>query len=225
MRSQFWGTRTKYSEINSKLGWFFISHTLLTNDLLVLIEEACMNSNGRLRYIHEDDIIFRVEARKRAKNPLKIVTGERRRPKQLHSIVPDGLFGIELMDKPKPDKPNENYTAYFFIEADRGTLTQQKAKRSDREDGSENLEKFITYYHWFDTDKHRKDYWDEFNFRVLFYTTKTEARARNLVDIVEPIYPGGRSQWLFASMDNLLSSENILDAKWLTGKGETVTIP
>jgi len=74
-------------------------------------------------------------------------------------------------------------------------------------------------------DDYVKDYpLPDFNFRVLFYTSKGEGRARNLIEAIDSIRPGGRNQWLFTWLENLRSADNILQAEWITGKGESATL-
>jgi hypothetical protein len=225
--SDYYGTRRRksvYSQLNKDIGQDKVSHLLLINDFLVDIQEACHNSGGEVRYISEREILTPVEKRFNSTDPLLLsvnVKGKRM------TTRPDLLFGLEFLtrigDSGKPLR------AYFFGEADRGTITQSR-RRND--EWTSNHKKYVVYYHWgreiYQAKKqNRKLDESEFflkNFRVLFFTSKGELRARNLRDYLLSIEETGKEQWLFQSYANLQESESILNAEWLTGKGGSTSL-
>lgn len=205
--------KTSMTDLNRTIGYDSVTHTLAINDFVVRVRNACENDPS-LRFISQHEIISGLRAKKHLKEPLKLSA---KVAKKTESTVADFMLGIE--DITRPEGQNK---MYFFGEADRGTMQQSSAADPSK---SANADKFAVYYQWWKDKK----YDDEFNipnFRVLFYTLKTEVRVNNLRAFVEHIVPGGSAQWLFASTDSLFSAENILYAPWTNGKGiKTTMVP
>lgn len=202
----------RYRQLNKSLKKRSVTHLLMINDFLVRVQSACEQSNGEVRYIAQREILTGNEERWNTIDPLKIAV--RSRGDDLVT-VPDILFGLEFTNLPVGRN-----RAFFFGEADSGSMQQRAGKSEDK---SYNVKKYRTYYHYWKNGLHEKEFGFK-NFRVLFFTARTELRARNLIDFVEPISPGGRNQWLFTTLAELQEPENILDAKWLTGKAEYTTL-
>lgn len=225
--SDYYGTRRRksvYSQLNKDIGQDKISHLLLINDFLIDVQEACHKSGGEFRYISQREILTPIEKRFNSTDPLLLtmkVKGKRL------TTRPDLLFGIEFLKR--TGKSGKHPKAFFFGEADRGTITQSRRKNDE---WTSNHKKYVVYYHWgrevyqakkLGKELDRSEFFLQ-NFRVLFFTSKGEVRARNLRDYLLDIDEKGKDQWLFQSYANLQESDSILNAEWFTGKGNTASL-
>jgi len=93
-----------WNEKNTAIGRLFLEHALLVSDVMVTIELACRR-HGYVRLIHEDQLSLPSQWR------VKIQNGPRL------GVIPDRIFALECIDQ---DGKTER--AYFFLEADRGTM-------------------------------------------------------------------------------------------------------
>jgi hypothetical protein len=118
-------------------------------------------------------------------------------------IAPDAFFTIESKD----------YLMYFFLEADRSTMTQERM-----------LNKFKGYWIW-RAEGRQKQKLDIANFRVLTVCLSTE-RAENLRQVARKADASeiGSEMFWFACEKafNLANPESILKPIWRTPKNETV---
>jgi len=78
-------------------------------------------------------------------------------------INPDGFFGFQF-----PDLPDGRNRAFFFLEADRSTMTRERF-----------LQKLLGYWEWFSQGAHTRKYGIR-AFRVLT-VTKSEERLTSLL--------------------------------------------
>jgi hypothetical protein len=82
---------------------------------------------------------------------------------QRYPINPDGFFGLRF-----PGRPEGSNRAFFFLEADRSTMTRERFVR-----------KLEAYQAWYEADGHTKNLRIK-NFRVLT-VTKSEERMASLL--------------------------------------------
>ncbi len=78
-------------------------------------------------------------------------------------INPDGFFGLQF-----PDLPEGKNRAFFFLEADRSTMTRERF-----------LQKLVAYWEWFSKGGHTQKHGIR-TFRVLT-VTRSEERMANLL--------------------------------------------
>lgn len=176
--------------LNSEFGWYvpeagyqteknrrvkplFIQHTLEVADVMIAIEKQCRDSD-RLRFIPLDVIIATspegIQRRKfYSKWPTEVYWNGTRKTV---NIIPDYIFGIEFLDKSEGKNK-----AYFFLEADRGTMP---LTRKDINSTS-ILRKFLSYEDTYLNNLQTK-YFNIKKFRVLTVTTSKD-RVANMIEV------------------------------------------
>jgi len=100
--SQLWG------EKNRAIGQVFLEHTLLVSEIMVSIELACRKRDIRLLY--EDELDLPVDMQP-FQWRVRLVGGMKL------GVIPDRVFALEY-----PYQTGQMQRAYFFLEADRGTM-------------------------------------------------------------------------------------------------------
>ena len=202
----------RWAEKNRAVGEAFIDHELLTADVLTAIEEGCRR-NGTMRFIPPDEIFARApwETQEKQK-PLQLGAAVEYRGKTVSQrTMPDGMFGIEFLE--------DGDEAFFFLEADRGTMPQHRSDTLQ----SFIFKKFLLYYGWWQEQGHERELGIE-KFRVLF-VADTPQRSQNMLVASQPIREdGGWRGFLFADKETLLTHPNILEAPWRNGKSEVTSI-
>jgi hypothetical protein len=104
----------------------FMPHRLETSATVVAIEAACKASNGRFRFIPQEEIIANApEETRKLKNPFRFVVTYRG---DIYTLTPDDVFGIGVT---LPDMRTKPF--YFIHEEDRDTID---AWRSDLKQSS-----------------------------------------------------------------------------------------
>jgi len=96
-----------WSEKNHAIGRVYLEHTLFVADVMVAIELAC-RKHGGIRLLYEDQLH---SERQPFQWRVKIQNGWK------FGVVPDRVFALEF-----PDASGQSQRAYFFLEADRGTM-------------------------------------------------------------------------------------------------------
>jgi DNA-binding Lrp family transcriptional regulator len=151
-----WGVKNRVA------GRLFLEHALLVSDVMVALELACRNQ-GEMRLLSGDSI------------PLPNQTRQKRQPFQWRvnvssrgriGLIPDRVFALEWGDN----------RAYFFLEADRGTMpiTRENVFQSSFH------RKLLAYEATWTQNLHRTRF--GFNrFRVLTVTTGAN-RAQHLAE-------------------------------------------
>jgi hypothetical protein len=205
--------KLRRTELNRKIKQ--VAHTMLVSDIMVAIELAC-RQRPETRLMHAREMLARAPREKQeSKRPLSITTviptndGKKER-----TICPDGFFG--LVTAAKPDRRKR---FYFFLEADRSTMTQQPANTDYRS----IFEKFQVYYEWWRKGGQRDDF-DIPDFRVLFVTGKSRERYYEMIGRNRAIHENGWPHFLFAYSRDLLSAPDILAAPWLDGEEDATTM-
>ena len=190
----------------------FIKHTLLTADVMVALELATRD-HPSIALIEPHLILARspIETQ-RAMNPWKWqakVTWNGQTDDV--GLVPDRVFGLQFNDTRK--------RAYFFLEADRGTMPIARNNLYQ----SSMQKKFLGYLAGHRAKRHSQRYGIG-NFRVLTITTSAD-RANNMIDNVK-VLTGGRGSglFLFAPASELRASANIFDLDLRTGSNKTATL-
>jgi len=193
---------------NKSVGQLFIEHTLAIADVMVALEMACRNRSD-VELLEQQEILAKVKTKAGKVPPFKAIAGTNGKDIPL-SLVPDQVFGLAF--------PKTQRGAYFFLEADRGTMP---VVRSDLKQTS-ILRKLMTYYAGWKAKEHTSQYgWQ--NFRVLTVTNSAE-RVENMVAAVKDMTDGrGSGIFLFAEAERLAEGD-ILDCVWVNGRGEEVRI-
>lgn len=181
-----------WSESNHEVGRVFLEHALLVSSVMVSLELACRQRGFRLLY--EDELALPV-----APQPfqwrVKIAGGIKL------GVIPDAVFAIEY--------PDANARAYFFLEADRGTmpvvrkhLTQTSFKR-----------KLLAYEATWADQVHQR-HLGIHRFRVLTVTT-IAARVQSLLAACAELK---RGHGLFLFADTSILEKDLFSPLWRNGK-------
>jgi hypothetical protein len=187
-RSLSWG------EKNRAVGRMYLDHALLVSDVMVAIELACREKGIRL--IHEREL---APDGKQFRWRVKLQGGTK------IGIVPDRVFALEFANR---DGAQER--AYFFLEADRGTMPVFRRSLSQ----TSFRRKLLAYEATWSQSLHRSKF--GFNrFRVLTLT-KSADRADSLVEACRKL-ARGHGLFLFADRSLLENPDGILLPLWRTG--------
>jgi DNA-binding Lrp family transcriptional regulator len=188
----------------------FLRHTLAVAEVMVAFEVACRDTEG-VEFIRPEEILAAApEATRRLRLPFrwKVEVSEAGKLHQL-GVEPDRVFGLSF-----GCAPEGRQRAYFFLEADRGTMP---VMRQGLEQTSFRR-KLLGY----------RETWRQGlqgthlgipNFRVLTVTT-SEERIRHLVTACRSLGSGGRL-FLFAHQA-ALQRGNVLGQVWVNGLGEMI---
>ena len=189
-----------WSEKNRTAGRLFLEHALLISDVLVSLEMACRKS-GRVRFLTRDEISLPDQLSQQNEPFRWSVTLNHR---QRLSVIPDSVFALEFTDKSA--KRNR---AYFFLEADRGTMpiTRQHISQTSF------FRKLLAYEATWKQGLHRSRYGFH-RFRVLTVTS-TSQRAENLIAACKSL-ECGHGLFLFADRTSLHKSDP-LNYPWKLG--------
>ena len=198
----------EWSAKNRAVKRLFLEHALLVSDVMVSLELAC-RQHGGVRFLNSEEL------------PLPATTRSRLEPFQWKvrlnggaqlGVVPDCVFGLEFVDQP-PDRSR----AYFFLEADRGTMP---IARNGLHHSSFHR-KFLAYEATWLQELHRKQFGFH-RFRVLTVTTSAD-RLTHLVEACHQLNRG-RGIFLFTDLNSLTVTSNPLTMQWQSGQGSVVSL-
>jgi len=189
----------------------FLRHTLAVAEVMVAFEVACRDTEG-VEFIRPEEILAAApDETRRLRLPFRWQV-EVQEGGKLHrlGVEPDRVFGLRFAGE-----PDHRRLAYFFLEADRGTMPvarQGLAQTSFRR-------KLLAYRETWRQGFHRTHLGIP-NFRVLTVTT-SEERMRNLVAACRSL-GSGRRIFLFARHERLRDMD-IFAHPWVNGRTEVVT--
>ncbi len=186
-----------WGEKNRAVGRIFLEHALLVSDIVVAIELACRNRG--IRFIAENELASPGK-RQSFKWRVHISKGIKL------GIIPDRVFALEF-----PNQVGTNERAYFFLEADRGTMPVKRRHLSQ----TSFYRKLLAYEATWAQSIHRKRFGFH-RFRVLT-VTNSAARVNSLVDACSQL-DRGHGLFLFADRTILETPDGVFSATWQTGK-------
>lgn len=191
----------KWSEKNRAVGRMFLQHALLVSDVLVSFELACLGHTD-IRYIPQHNLF---------PNGIRWqVTLDRGRKL---GVIPDAAFALE---RTRQDGATER--AYFFLEADRGTMPV--TRKSLRQTSFRR--KFLAYEATWSQGIHRSRF-DLHRFRVLT-VARSKERLRTLRDECATL-PSGKGLFLFLHKDALANARGLFEPVWsLAQQNEPVAL-
>jgi len=204
-----------WTEKNKRAGAIFIEHTLEVADFMTGVELAC-RTRGDVELMREHEVLaLAPEATRTAREPLrwkvdKTMMGRR----ETFSVVPDGLFGLLFSDET---------AAYFVLEVDRGTIPLVRTDVAGTPAWRKSITyKLATYWEGWKAGQHAKQFGVK-QVRMAMVTSSAE-RVENMLAIVDELTEGrGSNFFLFIDREALRAS-NPIDAKWTTGKRETIRL-
>lgn len=184
-----------WSEKNHAVGRVFLEHALFVSETMVSLELACRHRGVRLLY--EDELDLPV-----AKQPfqwwVKIAGGTKL------GVIPDAMFALEY-----PDQNGQVQRAYFFLEADRGTMPVVRKGLAQ----TSFFRKLLAYEATW-TNKVHQRHLGIHRFRVLTVTT-IAARVQTLLVGCSQLQ---RGHGLFLFADASVLKNDLFSPVWRNGK-------
>ena len=123
-------------------------------------------------------------------------------------VEPDKVFGLECHGMPE-----SRQRAYFFFEADRGTMPVTRKGLGQ----TSFFRKILAYKETWSTGLHRRHLGIP-NFRVLTVTMNRE-RVKHFVATCHSLLGGGSRLFLFTDRESM-DRGDILAHEWVNGRGE-----
>jgi hypothetical protein len=185
-----------WNEKNHVIGRVYLEHTLLVSEIMVSLELTCRQHGITLLY--EDQLRQSVEKQSfkwRVEGKLKL------------GVVPDRVFALEYADE-----KGETQRAYFFLEADRGTMPVIRKNLVQ----TSFYRKLLTYEATWVNKIHQRQLGIH-RFRVLTVTTSA-ARLNSLLDACSKLK---RGHGLFLFADRTILEKDLLSAGWHGKPGQT----
>ena len=181
-----------WSEKNHELGRVFFDHALLVSDVMVAIELAC-RKRGEVQLLYEDELGLAEPFQWR----VKIDGGAKL------GVIPDKVFALEYVSGGVKQR------AYFFLEADRGTMPVIRSGLAQT-----SFFRKLLAYEATRTNKVHQRHLGIPRFRVLTVTASAE-RVTNLLDACSQLK---RGHGLFLFADQSILDKDILAPIWQCGK-------
>jgi hypothetical protein len=194
---------------NRNVSRVFLHHTLAVAEAMVAFEVACQSREG-VRFIPSEEILAGApETTRRLRLPFRWQVEVRHggHPYRL-GVEPDRVFGLEFHAAPENRR-----RAYFFLEADRGTMPVVRRGLAQ----TSFLRKLLAYQGTWRQGLHRA-HLSIPNFRVLTVTTSTE-RVKHFVAACHSLLGGGSGLFLFTDR-NKTRGEDILAREWVNGRDQ-----
>ena len=192
----------RWNEKNGSVGRIFLEHALLVSDFMVALEFSCRKSgDARLltapELLPSSDVASKPESfrwRVNISGGLKL------------GVLPDHVFALEYKNqKGILDR------AYFFLEADRGTMPVIRKNLQQ----TSFYRKLLAYEATWSQSIHKTKFGFH-RFRVVT-VTKSAARAQSLVDACSKLKTG-HGLFLFADKSIFEKPHEMLSAVWKTAK-------
>jgi hypothetical protein len=187
----------------------FLHHTLAVAEVMVAFEIACRGREG-VRFIPPAEVLTGApEATRRLRLPFRWQVEVRQggKPYRL-GVEPDKVFGLEFNGAPENRR-----RAYFFLEADRGTMPVTRKGLGQ----TSIFRKLLAYQETWKQDLHKTRLGIP-NFRVLTVTTSTE-RVKRFMAACHLLLGGGSRLFLFTDQ-NKTHGEDILAREWVNGRDQ-----
>lgn len=193
----------RWGEKNRSVGRIFLEHALLVSDVMVSMELACQKA-GAIRLLTESELFSG------DRQPFRWTVSLSGRKL---GVIPDRVFALEFSDQSgKPER------AFFFLEADRGTMPIIRKNLSQ----TSFYRKLLAYEATWSQSIHRTRFGFH-RFRVIT-VTKSAVRVKSLIHACSQLQRG-HGLFLFADETILKKPADILSALWQTRRaGETTRL-
>jgi hypothetical protein len=193
---------SRWSEKNRSVGRIYLDHALLVSDVMVAIELAC-RERDYVRLLCADELSLPNQPTGQPQ-PFRWavnISGEVRL-----GVVPDRVFALEYMNG-----VGSRDRAFFFLEADRGTMPVQRRNLSQ----TSFYRKLIAYEATWSQAIHRTRFGFH-RFRVLTVTTSAE-RLGSLVETCSHL-KSGHGLFLFGDWTAVKGPGDIFSPMWKSGR-------
>ncbi len=185
-----------WNERNHVVGRVYLDHALFVADVMVALELAC-RKRGCVELLYDDELAIHTE-----KQPFRwrVQIGSN----TPLGIVPDRVFTLEYTDV-----AGAKQRAYFFLEADRGTMPVKRRTLSQ----TSFMRKMLAYVSTWRQHIHQQELGIK-RFRVLTVTTIPK-RVATLVQACSELKHG---QGLFLFADESILDGDVLARVWQTSR-------
>lgn len=219
----------RYNLNNARRTLATIPHALMVAEVMLRFELACYYNSDRLTFIDQRELLARAPERTRnRRTPTHWVSsGPAGGDGAKIGNNPDQLFGI--VDKERPEGRN---TAYFFLEADRGTESVRPRRRHFNK--STAYKKLLGYYHTHRDKLHNTVFGQGMqNFRVLWVIDSNQrdasgkTRLENFLDTANEVTGGTIADLFLFTTYDAFKNENPMTHTWVNtrGEGRRIIIP
>lgn len=198
--------RISWNEKNRSVGRMFLEHALMVADVMVALELAC-RKKGSICLLTEDELSpKKSHGSKRPAFCWRVNIN----PSTKLGVIPDRTFALEFTDRSgSPER------AFFFLEADRGTMPVTRKSLSQ----TSFYRKLLAYEATWSQSIHRTRFGFH-RFRVITVTSSA-TRLTSLVSVCSQL-KRGHGLFLFADRKIVEKPTDILSLLWQTGRpGET----
>ena len=193
---EFASDQDDIGEKNRPVGGMFLRHELLVSDVMVALELACQKKGVHLLMDHE----LASGGRRPFRWTVKTATGVK------ISVEPDRVFALE-----SKNANGETDRAFFFLEADRGTMPVMRKNLYQ----TSFYRKLLGYEATWSQSIHERRFGFH-RFRVLTVTTSA-ARVKSLIEACATL-KSGQGLFIFADLSILSDPSHILSPIWQTGR-------
>lgn len=194
----------RWGEKNRSVRRIFLEHALLVSDVMVAVELACRES-GRIRLVYGEELSLPDGiGLKLPSFRWNVIFGSRLKL----GVIPDRVFALDF----GVQSVKEN-RAFFFLEADRGTMPVTRRNLSQ----TSFYRKLLAYEATWSQSIHRARFGFH-RFRVLTVTT-SRARLERIIEATRTL-ERGRGLFLFVDYDSLAKGD-VLSHGWVTARGST----
>ncbi len=207
------GGTLRWDTKNRNVSRQFLRHTLAVAEVMVAFEVACRGPEGATFIQPEEVLATAPEATRRLRLPFRWQV-EVQEGGKLHrlGVEPDRVFGLRF-----EGMPNNRQCAYFFLEADRGTMPVARKGLGQ----TSFRRKLLGYRDTWRQGLHRTHLGIP-NFRVLTVTTNEE-RMQHLVAACGSLVAGAKL-FLFARQGTVCSGEIVVGNQFVDGRGQVVRL-
>jgi hypothetical protein len=211
----------RYNENNTRRTISTIPHTLMVSEIMMRFELACYYNAARASFTSQHEILMRAPEH----------TRHQRKPMQWYTQVmlqgkpfpignnPDQLFSVS------DNRPEGIKTAYFFLEADRGT--ESVLPRREHLEKSTIYRKLLGYYNTHVHKLHHKVFGASLrNFRVLWIVDSEgkdrngRTRLDNFLYTANKVTDGRIPDLFLFTTYEAFKQDNPLTHEWVNAKGE-----
>lgn len=215
LETEVWMRRggIRWDTKNRSLSRVFLHHTLAVAEVMVAFEVACRSHEGVEFVLPEEVLAGAPEPTRRLRLPFRWQVEVRWGGKSHRlGVEPDRVFGLRFEGGPENQR-----SAFFFLEADRGTMPVVRKGLVQ----TSFLRKLLAYQETWRQGRH-KSHLGIPNFRVLTVTASRE-RVEHLVEACQSLSGGGSRLFLFTDQESL-GRTDILMHEWVNGRSEVVRI-
>lgn len=189
----------RWGEKSRSVGRIYLEHALSVSDVTVAFELAC-RENGRIRLITGRELLHSSNGNQPPQpfNWNVSVNGTSL------GLIPDRAFGLDFGDECRN-------RAYFFLEADRGTMPVKRAGLTQ----TSFYRKLLAYEATWSQSIHRTRFGFH-RFRVLTVTTSAE-RVDSLVNVCRQL-EHGHGLFLFTDRSSIAKPPGVFGPIWRTAR-------